>query len=296
MGAAKVLGPDAGGKTVLRVIGQGDGFVFVAEWCDMQYRAEDLLLHEGRVLWRRDGDRRLDEGPVVAFISEGRNSAACNKFAAMCRYGIQQRHDLVTVPVTDQRADVEPIVAPFADDDLVCDPRHHLHEFVKARAVNICAFGAEADLAAIEEGRPGHALGHGIHARVIEDKGCVLAAKLQRDFSQAVRCRLHDGRARTAFARKGDCIHFRMRCKELARRAGPETVNEAECAVGYIRGGDHFGQDCRGRRCLFRWLQDGRVAHHQCRRDLHARHEKRYVPGADAGDDPLGASRRIPHA
>src|SRR6516162_3169754 len=76
MRALQIAGPDRGCKTVLGVIGHGNGFFLRVEGSDMTHRPENFLLHAGRRLRQARPDRRLHVKAVVAGIAKRRNSAA----------------------------------------------------------------------------------------------------------------------------------------------------------------------------------------------------------------------------
>ena len=61
------------------------------------------------------------------------------------------------------------------DDDVIGDLGQPSDKFIGARAVHVSAFRAEADLTAIEEGRPRHTLDHLIHIGIFEHQRRVLA-------------------------------------------------------------------------------------------------------------------------
>ena len=163
-------------------------------------------------------------------------------------------------------------------------------EVVEDRLEDVEPLGRGADLACVEESRPGAALGRDIDVLgdVLADDERILAAQLEVDARDAFGADDRDPLARVHGAGECDAVHPIVADDPLAdlARAG-EQVDDAGGEVV-----EAVGEGQRRQRRQLGGLAHDRVPRRESGRDLPREEEQRVVPGDDAGDD---AHRLLQH-
>ncbi|MPM28646.1 hypothetical protein SDC9_75173 [bioreactor metagenome] len=183
--------------------------------------------------------------------------------------------------LADQRAELGVGVFGHAELPAFDLALHLCHEAIEDRALDIHALGAQAHLAAVDEGRTQRAFDGGVEVAVGKHDGGVLAAHLHADRARALGCGLHDDFAGACLAGEGDGVHVGVRGDEFACGIRAEAVHHVVHAGRNARLVHHFAEQGCGLRGFLRRLDDHGVAAGQCRAHLPRHQQQGQVPRAD---------------
>ena len=267
-------------------VGELDRLVEARDRHERGDRAEGLLAEQvGLRRSARDDRRRVE----VALARAGAVAAG-----EELRAGLDRRVDLgrnlLALACRNEWPDVGGRIERVAELERVRVVDEGRGEVVEHRLEDVEALGRGADLARVQEGRPGAALGRDLDVLgdVLADDERILAAQLEVDARDAFGADDGDPLARVDGAGECDAVDPVVADDPLAdlARAG-EQVDDAGGEVV-----EAVGEGQRRERRQLGGLADDRVPGRESGRELPREEQQRVVPRHDAGDD---AHRLLQH-
>ena len=271
---AQLLGPDAGGQPVARVVGQRDGLGGGAEAQAHQDGPEDLLGHDGTRRRRPDAQGGGHEETVVRDRPVGLpdRRAVGSARLQVSPYAVQLR------PV-HQRAHVDRLVQGVSHPQALHPAAEAVVHLLLHALLHQQPRAGATDLSLVEPDPVHHAFDGGVKVRALEDHEGGLAAQLQRQAPARPGGDAPDLASHLGGAGEGDLGDARV---PHQRRAGlavsGDDVQHPRGQTGLLR---DLREEQSGEGRVLRRLEDHRVGGGQGGRDLPGQHEQGEVPGDD---------------
>src|SRR6185312_11412818 len=149
MGACQIFGPDRRCQSIGAVVGERDHLLFLVEGRDVAAWSENLVANDWRCLRQSRPDRRLDERARGIWRIESWYAAPEHDARPLgLRFIVEGQH-LLAMLLADQGTHRSRLVEGIAELQLGRGRFQTLDEGIEDRPLDIDAFGAETDLAAI---------------------------------------------------------------------------------------------------------------------------------------------------
>src|SRR5205809_706060 len=244
-GAEDVARPYRGGETVVRVVGDRQGVLFVVEWDDAGHRSEDFFASDPKRVIDIVEDRRLDEKAAVESASGRPPASARDLRFLLADFLIPP--DAVELLAADERPHLRVALQPGAELDLPRFVDHRVHELLVDRPLHENAAACRADFALVDEDAEERPVYRRLEIGVGEEDIGRLAAELEGDLLQRAGGAAHDDLPNLDAAGERDFINVCVLDERGARGfagAGDDVdhawrqtgVSEARCELEHCNG------------------------------------------------------------
>eukprot|EP00760_Papus_ankaliazontas_P027766 PhM_4_TR3439/c0_g1_i2/m.94172 len=281
-GRREVLREDAGGESVVGLVGALDGLVEAVELHHGGDRAEDLLLGDGHVVIDVCKDRGADE--VAGAVDSG---AAGLDVGTLTLSDLDVAHDAAVLLIADLGAHAH-VLETIALSASLRGGGELLHEHVVDALVHEDTARRRADLTLVEKDAHLRRSNCVVDVSIGTDDKGRLAAELEGDTLQvALGGELHHDLADLSRAREGTLVNVHVGGQGSARggAVAGHNVDDAGGVAGLVH---KLGEAQGGERRLLGGLKDDAAAARERGRKLPRGHQEREVPGDDLADDAEG--------
>src|ERR1700733_4244747 len=175
--AAAGAGPDAGRGSVVGIVGEARGFLFVVEGRDRENRTEGFFPHDAHaVIDVREDGRREESWPKFA------QTRTSGQHAGAAFFGVfKVRLDNANLALVDHGAEISGGIESVADAKFVRLGGAGFDEGPIQPSMNVTTLDREAGLARVDEGSPDSAARGYVNIGVVKDEHWVFAAEFEHD-------------------------------------------------------------------------------------------------------------------
>eukprot|EP00047_Mylnosiga_fluctuans_P013855 m.33831 g.33831 ORF g.33831 m.33831 type:complete len:546 (+) comp5145_c1_seq1:34-1671(+) len=282
--ALQVLGEEAAGQALARLVVDRDGLVEALALHDIEDGHEGLLQHDLGVVLDGD-DRRLHK---VARAGDG--LAAGEDLTALGDCALDGGLVVLDGRLGVQRAAQDAGMQGVADLDLLVRRKQTRRHLVVHRLVQDQAAGGGAALAGGADGSEEHGTDGHVNVRVVHDNDCVVAAQLEERLAEAALDGDGDLAADARAAREADQVDLRVLGHLLAdlSTATDGGTDGAGQVVRLEDLADDVGDSDGAQRRRWGPLPQVHVAANKADGVVPAKDSNREVEGGDDADQPEG--------